>query len=224
MITVLKAKNINKTFYHPIKVDILKNISLTAQQGESIAIVGASGEGKSTLLHILGTLEKSDGYIEIMQKDISKSNQSKLRNENIGFIFQGFHLLEDYTIIDNVLMPARISRKNVSKGSTAYKKGEELLELVGLSHRSQFHAKLLSGGERQRVAIARALCNDPEIILADEPSGNLDHHTSQEIYQLLLNCTKKQNKTLIVVTHDNEFANLCDTRYSLQDGHLTQMI
>ena len=211
---ILVAKDLHKTFYDPMTVEILKGVSLEASPGETIAITGASGEGKSTLLYILGTLDRPcHGTIEIMGQNIKKNRACYLRNKHIGFVFQGFHLLEDYTVIENVLMPSYIGRKKNDKAM-------ELLEMVGLSQRAKFHAKLLSGGEKQRVAIARALCNDPEIILADEPAGNLDHNTTQNIYKLLINCAKEHGKTLITVTHDIEFTKLCDTTYLLEDGLL----
>src|SRR5579885_2914386 len=170
---LLKAKGLSKTYSSPTLVEVLKNITLEVEQGEAIAIMGKSGEGKSTLLHILGTLEKpSDGEIEICGKKVSHFPLAPLRNQHIGFIFQSFNLLEDYTALENVLMPAKIGRKATHPNSEAYQRGLNLLERVGLSPRAHFLTKLLSGGEKQRVAIARALCNDPDLIFADEPSGN----------------------------------------------------
>lgn len=218
---VLKAENLHKSFYTPAQVTILKGIYLEALRGDSIAIMGRSGEGKSTLLHILGTLEQPcKGSLTIAGHDVSHFNKAKIRSHHIGFIFQSFHLLEDYTVLENVLMPARIARTNIRKGSAMHQKAEHLLETVGLADRATFHTKLLSGGEKQRVAIARALCNDPDLILADEPSGNLDRQTSIGIHDLLLNFAKKNNKTLIVVTHDQELAKCCDHVYFLQEGVL----
>lgn len=216
---ILIAENLHKTFYDPCEVEILKGVSLSVSPGETIAIIGASGEGKSTLLHILGTLEPPcQGTMKIMGNDALRGNRNTLRNKHIGFVFQNFHLLEDYTIMENVLMPARIGRKKTGNNSQAQQHAKKLLEMVGLSSRENFYAKLLSGGEKQRAAIARALCNDPNIILADEPAGNLDHHTSQNIYNILLDCAKKYNKALIVVTHDLEFAQLCDKTFHLSEG------
>lgn len=220
---ILQAKDIKKAFYTPSKVDILKGIDLTAYQGDSIAITGRSGEGKSTLLQILGTLETPcSGLLEICNTKVSLFNKSKLRNSRIGFIFQFFHLLEDYTALENILMPARIARQNTKKGSEHYQKAMDLLEKVGLSDRAHFNTKLLSGGEKQRVALARAMCNDPDLILADEPSGNLDSHTSSHIHELLLNFVNNSSKTLIVVTHDNNLAKLCSHHYNLQNGLLVK--
>ncbi len=218
---VLEADQIEKAFYKPTKVPILKSISLKVFSGDVIAIMGRSGEGKSTLLHILGTLEPPcGGLLKIANKNVSSSNTNAIRNRHIGFIFQSFHLLEDYTVLDNVLMPARIARLPVHKGSEAYLRAIDLLELVGLSHRIHFSSKLLSGGEKQRASIARALCNEPDIILADEPSGNLDHRNSEAIHELLLNLAAKEKKTVVVVTHNNDLANVCQKRYTLQDGVL----
>lgn len=218
---VLKAKEIYKAYYAPAKVSILSGVDLRVEAGETVAIMGRSGQGKSTLLHLLGTLEKPcSGQLEILGQAVSLFNKSKIRNRHIGFVFQSFHLLEDYTALDNVLWPARVSRRNISPGSLHYNRAMGLLEEVGLSQRAHFHTKLLSGGEKQRVAIARALCNDPDILLADEPSGNLDQQTSQLIHDLLLGFVKKGGKTLIVVTHNQDLASLCDKRYQLQDGIL----
>ncbi len=183
--------------------------------------MGRSGEGKTTLLHILGTLEEAcSGVLEINGKLVTGKNRHILRNQHIGFVFQAYHLLDHYSAIQNVLMPARIAGKDVSKGSDAYLRAEHLLESVGLIDRQSFHTKQLSGGERQRVAIARALCNDPDIILADEPSGNLDSHTSEKIHNLLLDCARVGGKALIVATHDKELASLCASTAWLRDGTL----
>lgn len=213
---ILKARQIYKSFRSPQKVDLLSDISLDVKAGESIAICGRSGEGKTTLLHILGTLEKPDrGQIEIGGHLITNFNASSIRNKYIGFIFQSFNLLEDFTALENVLMPARIARKAADR-----KKGLELLSSVGLEDRADFPAKLLSGGERQRVAIARALCNEPELILADEPSGNLDQANAQNIAHLLIQIVKEKGKSLILVTHDQELAALCDQKLILQSRFL----
>lgn len=220
---VLKATNIHKTFYHPITVPILRGIDLTVHQGEAVAITGRSGEGKSTLLQLLGTLEPPcHGSLEIVQHSVSRLNKSKIRNKHIAFIFQFFHLLDDYTALENILMPARIARRDTSKGSEAYKRGYALLEYVGLADRAHFNTKLLSGGEKQRVAIARAFCNDPDIVLADEPSGNLDKQTAAQIHTLLLDVARQNNKSVIVVTHDLDLANLCNKNYVLQNGILCE--
>jgi lipoprotein-releasing system ATP-binding protein len=214
---ILKAKNITKTFRFPKRTELFSNISLELNAGESLAISGRSGSGKTTLLHILGTLEEPDsGEILIANTPFSKSNGAKLRNEHIGFIFQSFNLLEDFSVLENVLMPAQIARKTLS-----HEYGLHLLAQVGLEKLAHFPAKLLSGGEKQRVAIARALCNDPDLILADEPSGNLDQANAELIGSLLLDLVEKKNKGLILVTHDLSLASLCQKQYQLCNGQLT---
>lgn len=218
---ILQAKGLCKTFENPTKLTILDHVDLEVFQGETIAITGRSGEGKSTFLHILGTLEDpSNGTLEIAGQKISRFNTSLIRNKHLGFIFQSFHLLEDYTVLDNVLMPAKIARTPTHPTSIAYQNGCALLEKVGLKERTHFFAKQLSGGEKQRVAIARALCNNPDIILADEPSGNLDKHTAEGIHQLLIDLAKTEGKSLIMVTHDLDLAALSDRKYRLQGGKL----
>jgi len=218
---ILQAKRLRKIFLHPSPVEILKEIDIEIYPGESTAIVGNSGEGKSTLLYLLGTLEEaSSGNLYIKGKKVTPSTSAPLRNAHIGFIFQSFHLLEDQTALQNVLMPALIAGKEIRKGSFAHTRALELLEQVGLSHRVSFTTRLLSGGEKQRVAIARALCNDPAILLADEPSGNLDSQTALLIHDLLLSCVQKLGKTLIVVTHNQELAALCTNIHRLHQGIL----
>lgn len=218
---LLEAKNISKAFLHPQPIDILKNISLKVMPGESVAIIGRSGEGKSTLLQILGTLEEpSHGELFIAEEKVSGSNRTKLRNREIGFVFQFFHLLEDYTALENVLMPARIGGLPTKEGTESHRRGLQLLDSVGLLDRAHFHTKLLSGGEKQRVALARAMCNDPSLILADEPSGNLDRQTALMVHEILLNFSKNHNKGLLLVTHDRELAQLCSRQYELRSGEL----
>lgn len=218
---ILEAQAIHKVFRHPREVQILRGINLVVNKGESLAIIGRSGEGKSTLLHILGTLETPcEGALFFHGSEVTAFNRTVIRNQHIGFVFQSFHLLEDYTSLDNVLMPAMIGRKSVKKGSEAFERGMFLLEEVGLVDRAHFNTKLLSGGEKQRIALARAMCNDPAILLADEPSGNLDRHTSHAIHELLLHFSHDLGKTLIVVTHDTELASLCHRKCELKSGQL----
>lgn len=218
---VLKARGLRKSFYHPREVNILNGINLDVESGNSVAIMGRSGQGKSTLLQILGTLDDAcDGSLEIGGTIVSRYNKSSLRNRELAFVFQSFHLLEDYTALENVLMPAKIGRNSVSRGSSMYQHGLDLLDKVGLKQRADFHVKFLSGGEKQRVAIARALCNDPTLIMADEPSGNLDCETSAIIHELLLEFSKQPKKALIVVTHDQSLAEQCTLRYTLDSGLL----
>lgn len=218
---VLEARKIAKAFHYPVRLPILQDINLQIFAGNAVAIVGRSGEGKSTLLQILGSLEAPcQGSLFVGGEEVLPSNRARLRNEKIGFVFQSFHLLEDYSVLENVLMPARIARQATWKGSPAEKKALELLEKVGLKDRLHFHTKWLSGGEKQRVALARAMCNDPALILADEPSGNLDHHTAHVIHEMLLDFAKGPNRALVLVTHDRELASLCDQQYELREGRL----
>ncbi|MGC1877919.1 MAG: ABC transporter ATP-binding protein [Rhabdochlamydiaceae bacterium] len=220
--TILLAKQLTKKFQTPLPIEVLKGIDFEIKRGESIAIVGKSGEGKSTLLHILGTLEKPcSGSLEICGQNVAEAFLPKLRSQHIGFIFQSYHLFEDSTALDNVLMPAKIARQPIHKGSPSYQRALKLLAIVGLEKRAASFANLLSGGEKQRVAIARALCNDPDLILADEPTGNLDHAHSQEVHSLLIGLARDLNKSLIVVTHDKEFSSLCDKILQLKDGNLS---
>ncbi|MCE5316455.1 MAG: ABC transporter ATP-binding protein [Parachlamydia sp.] len=220
--TILQAKKIYKSYRIPQQVNVLQGVDITILQGEAVAITGRSGQGKSTLLHVLGTLDRPcQGTLEIAGQAVTRMSVSSIRNRHIAFVFQSFHLLDDYTAIENILMPARIARESISRGSPAYRRGLELLDKVSLSDRAHQTTKLLSGGEKQRVAIARALCNHPDIIFADEPSGNLDRLTSRSIHDLLLNYVKEEGKTLVVVTHDLELASRCDRRFSLENGILS---
>jgi ABC-type lipoprotein export system ATPase subunit len=212
---ILSASQISKQFG---SLSILKGIDLSVEEGQAVAIMGKSGEGKSTLLHILGTLEApTSGTLAIEGKVPTPSSVSKIRNEKIGFIFQSYYLLEDFTVLDNILMPIKISKKFTKEKIL---RAHELLEAVNLKHKEKTLCKHLSGGEKQRVAIARALVFSPPLILADEPTGNLDKAHSEEIQSLLLSLAKKQNAAVIIVTHDEEFAKQCDRLLLLKEGHL----
>lgn len=216
----LHAEHLAKSFTSPAKVILFEDLSLTVEKGQSVAITGRSGEGKTTLLHILGGLEAPDtGDVWIAGVKVSASNANRVRRRHLGFVFQSSNLLEDFTALENVLMPARILREDVRQ-----EWGMFLLNEVGLSQRTNFPVKLLSGGERQRVAIARALCNNPDLILADEPSGNLDGKNASQIKDLLLTLVKRQSKSLILVTHDMDLAASCDVRYFLDQGKLNQKL
>lgn len=218
---ILEAIEIEKSFFIPQRIPVLRKISLDVYPGDTIAITGRSGQGKSTLLQVLGTLEPPcSGKLVIDGHTVNRFNKSSLRRNHLSFVFQSFHLLEDYSALENVLMPAKIARQSVGKGSPAYKHAMELLDRVGLSNRAHFLAKLLSGGEKQRVAIARAFCNSPSIIFADEPSGNLDNETSAAIHNMLMELIVNSNKALIVVTHNPELAAMCKTHYELTSGVL----
>jgi len=217
---LLTARGIHKGFTHPKEISVLKGVDLNVHPGESIAIVGRSGQGKSTLLNILGTLEKPDsGSLAIEGEEVSFFNTSRLRNQKIGFVFQSFHLMEDYTVLENILFPAAIGRFQNGSKAAMTKKAEELLEMIGLADRKEYMAGLLSGGEKQRVAIARAFLNNPSLILADEPTGNLDDETSHAIHTLLFDFVKK-GKACIIVTHNQQLAKECSRTIILQNGLL----
>lgn len=220
MTPLLRAINIKKSFYAPQEISILTGVNLEVYPGNTIAITGKSGQGKSTLLQILGTLEPPcSGTVEIGGQKVGSFTKNFIRNQSIAFIFQSFHLLEDYTALENVLMPAKIGRQSTRKGSTAYERALYLLEKVGLTPRAGHHTKFLSGGEKQRVAIARALCNDPDILFADEPSGNLDKETSEMIHSLLIDfATNHSGKALVVVTHNPDLAAMCQSEYNIFEG------
>jgi lipoprotein-releasing system ATP-binding protein len=218
---MVNVNNISKTFTQNNKLTVLNHISFEIGTSEIVAIVGASGAGKTTLLNIIGTLEKPDaGSVFINQTDVTKLNDTDLslfRNSNIGFIFQFHHLLPEFTAIENVCLPALIkgdSRK------VAEQKAMELLELLDVSNRSNSKPSTLSGGEQQRVAVARALINQPAVVLADEPSGNLDSQHAEQLHQLFFDLRNKLNQTFIIVTHNESLANSADKKYTIKDGML----
>lgn len=218
---VLVAKNICKVFPGNQPVEILRNIDLELDRGEVIAIKGRSGSGKSTLLNILGTLETSSaGSVSICGYNTASTPPTMLRNKHIGFIFQSFHLLEDFSLIENILMPAKIASYPTSKKSASYQRALELMGIMGLSCSAHQITKNLSGGEKQRVCLARALCNQPDLILADEPTGNLDRVNAELVSSLLITTAKKEKKSIILVTHDEDLAALCDKTFHLKDGFL----
>jgi len=215
---MITAKNI---FYSYENLNVLKGINLEIEKGEFVSIVGASGAGKTTLLNILGTLDKiDDGSLYINQQNISTFNEkeiSKFRNQEIGFVFQFHNLLNEFTALENICMPAYLNGTNKQ---IAEKKGLELLDLLDLSNRSKHKPNELSGGEQQRVAVARALINTPSILLADEPSGNLDSNNANELHQLFLQLNKEKSQTIIVSTHNNDLAKLGDRTLKIRDGKL----
>ena len=215
---MIKAYNIRKS-YGPLEV--LKGVDIEVQTGEVISIVGASGAGKTTLLHILGTLDRADsGSLEINNININSLNDSKLsdfRNRNIGFVFQFHHLLPEFTALENVCIPAFIAKR---KKNEAQQKAIELLDFLGLKNRLHHKPSQLSGGEQQRVAVARALINKPAVVLADEPSGNLDSKNSKELHQLFFTLRDKFNQTFVIVTHNEELANMADRKLTMQDGSI----
>lgn len=215
---MLSAKNIYKSYG---KLPILKGVNLDVKKGEIVSIVGASGAGKSTLLHIIGSLVLPDqGVVQINGVEINQLSSKKLsefRNKNIGFIFQFHHLLPEFTALENVCIPAFIAK--VGK-KDAEKKAEGLLEMLGLSHRINHKPAELSGGEQQRVAVARALINDPAVILADEPSGNLDSENAHALNQLFIELREKMNQTFIIVTHNEDLALISDRSVHMKDGEI----
>lgn len=200
-------------------LQILKGVSLRIEKGSLVSIVGSSGAGKSTLLHILGTLDKPDkGRVVLDGVDVFSLNESglaKFRNEHIGFIFQFHHLLPELTALENAILPGLIAKKSESK---VMEKGKSLLDFLGLGSRLDHKPSQLSGGEQQRVALARALINQPKILFADEPTGNLDHDNAQEILSMLLKLKKEFQMTMLIVTHDPVIANRTELIYTMRDG------
>jgi lipoprotein-releasing system ATP-binding protein len=213
-------KDIKKSFG---QLEVLKGINLTIEDSKIVSIVGASGAGKTTLLQIAGTLLKADsGEVNIGGVDASKLSGKKLaefRNKNIGFVFQFHHLLPEFTALENVCIPALIGGKNQKETE---KRALELLKFLNLSERVSHKPKELSGGEQQRVAIARSLINDPEVIFADEPSGNLDSKNREELHSLLFNLRDTFKKTFVIVTHDENFAAMSDKIIKIKDGKIEE--
>lgn len=217
---MIKAENIHK---HYGDLHVLKGVSLSIKSGEVVSIVGASGAGKTTLLHILGTLDtasKDSGEILINDTKIQSLSSKELaafRNKNIGFIFQFHQLLPEFTALENVCIPAFI--KGTPKAE-AEKKAKELLDFLGLSHRYDHKPNELSGGEQQRVAVARALVNNPLIIFADEPSGNLDSASADNLHKLFFSLRDEFGQTFVIVTHNEEFADMADRKLVMSDGKI----
>lgn len=202
-------------------LEVLHNISLQIEKGEIVSITGKSGAGKSTLLHILGTLDTPDsGTIslnDVNPFNLKNKKLSLFRNKHIGFVFQFHHLLAEFTAIENVLIPARIAQQNIDK---AKRRAKDILNLMGMEDRMSHKPSALSGGEQQRVAMARALINNPAIVLADEPSGNLDSKTSEDLHNLILDLRDELNQTFVLVTHNLKLANLSDRTIHLIDGKI----
>ncbi len=213
---IIEVKNIYKSYG---QLPVLAGVNMSVNKGEVISIVGASGAGKSTLMHIIGTLDQADkGEVFIDNKDLSSLKGKSLagfRNKHIGFVFQFHQLLPEFTALENVLMPAWIADEN---DADATKRALALLERMGLSNRAAHKPSELSGGEQQRVAIARALINNPAIILADEPSGNLDSTNAAQLHQLFFELRKEMNQTFVIVTHNNELADMADRKLTIKDG------
>ncbi|MCF8331922.1 MAG: ABC transporter ATP-binding protein [Bacteroidales bacterium] len=215
---MIRATDINKSYGD---LQVLQDIELTIKDQEIISIVGASGAGKSTLLHILGTLDKADSgniyYDDTDLDTLTEKELAKFRNTNIGFVFQFHHLLPEFTAVENICMPAFIA--GLSKKET-FERANNLLNLMGLSARKEHKPSELSGGEQQRIAVARALINEPKVVLADEPSGNLDSDNSEELHRIFFNLRDQLNQTFIIVTHNNHLAELADRKLTMKDGHI----
>lgn len=216
---IIVARDLRRSFtLGKGKVDVLRGVSLEIQAGESVFLVGASGAGKTTLLYTLAGLERPEsGTVTFEGRELYKSgesSQARHRNERIGFVFQGYFLLPELTALENTLLPSMIGKH------TSEERAIQALERVGLKHRLHHLPAELSGGEQQRVAIARALINDPSVVFADEPTGNLDSHTGEEIVGLLMNLVRESGKTLVVVTHDPKLADRGDRKLEMQDGLL----
>jgi lipoprotein-releasing system ATP-binding protein len=223
MSELLKCTNMSKEYNDgENSVKVLKNINFSINKAEQVAIVGSSGSGKSTLLHLLGALDKpTSGQVTFEQQDIftfSSNQQAQFRNQSLGFVYQFHHLLPEFSALENVAMPLLIAKKTIKQANEL---AMAMLDKVGLSHRYKHKPSELSGGERQRVAIARALVTQPKLILADEPTGNLDQKTGESIYQLLSDLREQMHTSFVVVTHDTQLAKRLDRSLNLIDGRLS---
>jgi len=217
---VIEAKGIEKSYG---QLAVLKGVDLHIAAGEVVSIVGRSGAGKSTLLHILGTLDSPDrGTLTVRGESVFTLSPKKLaafRNQHIGFVFQFHHLLPEFTAVENVCIPALIQHTSLSQ---AQKRAKELLDYLGLAERFEHKPNQLSGGEQQRVAVARALMNQPAIVFADEPTGNLDSATSEELHQLIFQLRKDFQQSFVIVTHNQELARMSDRTLVMEDGRLVK--
>ena len=215
---MLTAQEIYKRYG---SIEVLKGVDIQVQAGEIVSIVGPSGSGKSTLLHILGTLDKPDkGRVKLHNREITGLEVKKLadfRNQHIGFVFQFHHLLPEFSAVENVCIPGWLAGKSKNQVKN---RAEELLKLLGLSHRLQNKPNALSGGEQQRVAVARALINQPSIVFADEPTGNLDSANAKELHDLFFDLRKQFNQAFLIVTHNEELAQLSDRMLTMRDGKM----
>jgi ABC-type lipoprotein export system ATPase subunit len=222
---LLEAKDIEKVYaIERVKIQVLKGVSLSVRVGETVSIMGASGAGKSTLLHILGGLDRPTvGTVHFKGMDLyrmSNNRRTEVRGTRIGFVFQSYHLLPELDILENVMLPA-LSRFGAWSSQPKHReRAQALLDSVGLAARAGHRPMELSGGEQQRAALARALMNDPEIVLADEPTGNLDSKTGDQVLHYLFALTKERGHTLMLVTHNEAVGAMCETRLVLQDGKL----
>ena len=223
---ILKLENVEKKYSGSVEeLHIINNLSFSVEEGEFISILGRSGSGKSTLLNIMGLLDRVDGgkiFIGGQEVDkLSEEERDKIKNQMIGFVFQFHYLLPEFTALENVMLPALLN--NFDKKLEIEKRAKELLEKVGLGERENHKPSQLSGGEKQRVAIARALINSPKILLADEPTGNLDEETSEMIFKILKDINKNEKQTIIVVTHSKDLAEISDKQLYLKKGVLVEV-
>ncbi len=219
---ILEAKNINKYFRKPVLFHVLKDINFTVDSGEFVSIMGKSGCGKSTLLYILSTMD-TDYEGDLFFNGLKLTGQTrqdltKVRNEDIGFVFQFHYLLSEFTVLDNVMLPAR--KLGIKSFDQIKKDALNKLELLGIADQAYKKASRISGGQKQRVAIARALINDPKIIMGDEPTGNLDSKNSENVFNILRDLSNSQGLSLLVVTHDMDFANKTDRIIEMEDGRI----
>jgi lipoprotein-releasing system ATP-binding protein len=217
---MVKASGIHKSYG---ALPVLKGIEMEVKRGEVISIVGASGAGKSTLLHIIGTLDKPDqGNLVINNQEVflqSSVSMASFRNRSIGFVFQFHNLLPEFSALENIMIPGLIGKRNADE---VKKKAQELMEMLRIGHRAEHKPSELSGGEQQRTAVARALINNPALILADEPSGNLDSKNAVELHQLFFDLRRELNQTFIIVTHNQEFAEMADRKIEIKDGMVSR--
>ena len=221
--SILHCRQLTKRYDQGgLDVEVLKGVNLTIGMGERVAIMGASGSGKSTLLHLLGGLEKASGGEVVLDgvniNQVSAARLARLRNKSLGFIYQSHHLLGEFTVLENVAIPLLIGGESVKQARV---RASELLQRVGLGHRIEHKPGELSGGERQRAAVARALINKPCLVLADEPTGNLDSKTADQVYQLMLELNQELNVSFLVVTHDHDLAARMGKVLHMEDGLIT---
>ncbi len=220
--TILSATNLHRSFKTPEKtLHVLRGIDLTMPAGEMVAVTGASGVGKSTLLHLLGGLDRpTEGSVKIDGNNLTNKSEKQLaafRNRHVGFVFQFHYLLEDFTALENVMIPLLVAGKSKTDART---RAERLMDMVGLKDRTSHRPTEISGGEQQRVAVARALANEPRIVLADEPSGDLDVETGRKLHNLLFQLNRDQNITFLLATHNRELADGCNRRFRIDEGKL----
>lgn len=222
MSTILEAKNINKFFHDPVRIQVLEKVSFSINKGEFVSLTGKSGCGKSTLLYVLSTMDTDyDGQLLIDQEEMPKNNEAflaKIRNEKIGFVFQFHYLLNEFNVLKNVMLPGL--KLNKYSAEEVEHRAMEKLKILGIEHLALKRANHVSGGEKQRVAIARALINDPQIIMGDEPTGNLDKKNSDMVFDIFNQLSDQFKQTLLIVTHDPSFAERTHRIIKMEDGKI----